>query len=76
MNTAKLETPRFLVKANLTDWEVTVYDKTTNKTYRGEFEHSHIHPGKLNIKAQTHEALRELLRFQGFIEAAYLHQEA
>jgi hypothetical protein len=76
MNTAKLETPRYLVKVNLTDREVTVYDKILNDTYQGEYEPSTLHPGKINIKARTHVALTQLVRFQGFIEAAYLHQEA
>lgn len=76
MNTAKLETQRYLVKVNLTDREVTVYDKILNETYRGEYEPSTLHPGKLSLKAHTHTALTQIIRFQNFIEAADLHQEA
>jgi hypothetical protein len=76
MNTAKLETTRYLVKVNLTDKEIMVHDKILNDTYQGEYEPSTIHPGKINIKARTHVALTQLVRFQGFIEAADLHQEA
>lgn len=76
MNTAKLETSRYLVKVNLTDKGIMVHDKILNETYQGAYEPSTIHPGKINIKARTHVALTQLVRFQGFIEAADLHQEA
>lgn len=76
MNTAKLETTRYLVKVNLTDKEIMVHDKILNDTYQGEYEPSRIHPGKINIKSRTHIALKQLVRFQGFIEAAELYQEA
>lgn len=76
MNTAKLETTRYLVKVNLTDKEIMVHDKILNDTYQGEYEPSRIHPGKINIKSRTHIALKQLVRFQDFIEAAELYQEA
>lgn len=76
MNTAKLETERYLVKVNLTDQKVMVYDKEFNDTYNGEFEPSTLHPGKLSLKARNHIALKQLVRFQLFIEAAWASEEA
>ena len=76
MNTAKLETERYLVKVNLTDQKVMVYDKEFNDTYNGEFEPSTLHPDKLSLKAHNHIALKQLVRFQLFIEAAWTSEEA
>ena len=70
MNTAKLETERYLVKVNLTDKKIMVHDKILNDTYQGEYEPSRIHPGKLTVKARTHIAMNRCAEFLEFIEAA------
>lgn len=76
MNTAKLETERYLVKVNLTDKKIMVHDKILNDTYQGEYEPSTLHPGKISLKARNHIALKQLVRFQLFIEAAWASEEA
>ena len=70
MNTANLETERYLVKVNLTDKKIMVHDKILNDTYQGEYEPSRIHPGRLTIKARTHIAMNRCAEFLAFIEAA------
>lgn len=70
MNTAKLETERYLVKVNLTDKKIMVHDKILNDTYQGEYEPSTLHPGRLTVKAHTHIAMNRCAEFLTFIEAA------
>ena len=70
MNTAKLETERYLVKVNLTDKKIMVHDKILNDTYQGEYEPSTRHPGRLTVKARTHIAMNRCAEFLTFIEAA------
>lgn len=70
MNTAKLETERYLVKVNLTDKKIMVHDKILNDTYQGEYEPSTLHPGRLTVKARTHIAMNRCAEFLTFIEAA------
>ena len=70
METAKLETTRYLVKVNLTDKKIMVHDKTLNDTYQGEYEPSTLHPGRLTVKARTHIAMNRCAEFLAFIEAA------
>ena len=70
MNTAKLETERYLVKVNLTDKKIMVHDKILNDTYQGEYEPSRIHPGKLTVKARTRSAMSRCAELLGCIEAA------
>lgn len=70
MNTAKLETERYLVKVNLTDKKIMVHDKILNDTYQGEYEPSTLHPGRLTVKARTHIAMNRCAEFLAFIEAA------
>ena len=70
MNTAKLETERYLVKVNLTDKKIMVHDKTLNDTYQGEYEPSRIHPGRLTVKARPHIAMNRCAEFLAFIEAS------
>lgn len=70
MNTAKLETERYLVKVNLSDKKIMVHDKILNDTYQGEYGPSRIHPGRLTVKARTHIAMNRCAEFLAFIEAA------
>lgn len=70
MNTAKLETERYLVKVNLTDKKIMVHDKILNDTYQGEYEPSTLHPGRLTVKARTHIAMNRCAEFLAFIEAS------
>lgn len=70
MKTAKLETERYLVRVNLTDKKVEVYDKKLNDTYHGEYEPSTLYPGRLTVKAHSHIAMIRCAEFLAFIEAA------
>ena len=67
---AKLETERYLVRVDITDKTIEVYDKILNDTYHGEYEPSTLHPGKLTVKAHNHIAMNRCASFLDFIEAA------